>query len=155
MKYSLCLAGWVGGGGGKEWCVVLIFFCCITRYHRASNNTPVVLAVSSACKSPSLVWLGFLLRVPRGENQSVGWALFSPGACGASSKFTWLWQSSVPCGARTEVPVSVSALSWGSSQFPEATRYSLPSTCGLCASFAWNLCLPLSLISRPKFKRLT
>lgn len=63
------------------------------------------------------MWLGFLLRVSRGENQSVGWALFLSGACGASSKFTWLWQSLVPCGARTEVLVSVCALSWGALSF--------------------------------------
>lgn len=55
------------GSGGQGWSVMLVFFCCIRSYRKLSGFRQYPFISSQfSCQSPSLVWLGFLLRISWG-----------------------------------------------------------------------------------------
>lgn len=93
--------------------VLRIFYVCYATNHKNLSVSRQLLLVTYSVKIQSLDtrWLGSLLGYLQGWNQDVSW-LHSQLGHGVPFN-TSCWQNSVSCACRTEVPVSLLALSRG------------------------------------------
>lgn len=101
----------------------------VTNHHKLRGQTQPVGVPCSVCGSAARRSGAGRLQLRASHRAAIQLPGLVPfEILGSPSKLTGGWLNSVPRSCRTEVPVSLRALSWGHSHLPGATPGSLP--CG-------------------------